>query len=485
METRFRLIVPNSIAALPVVSAFVASSAKLAGFDGKELTTFELIAEESFIYTLRTSFEKGEKAEIEIITTITDIKFFVSLIERGLPFGYKEAKSDDLSNISLNIIKSKCKKVEWINHGKQGTEMRIHFSRPGSKAKDITQYDFIQTQEQHKPSNNIQIELLKPGYAYQVSQIIYRSYGYTYPNEDMYYPEIIENLNKQGRLISIVAVDKAYDKIIGHYAIERYNKGDVAELGQAVVDPDYRGMGLLIKMREKVEETAKKLNIKGLYSQPVASHTRTQRVNENFGSRVCGISFGLVPREFNYKKMEKIKPLNERETCFLYFKPLTRTARSVYIPQKHGKIIRDIYSWLGIELKTPEDTIRCDKKSTIDAKYNASWGFATINVLSVGEDLIKRVRTSLSQIQLSTDAEIIFLNIPLSDCPLDPYIEGIENLGFFFCGILPYAIEGKDIIRFQHLNTMIDTSRIKAYSSQAQTILDYSANQMRTMLAIQ
>jgi len=70
-----------------------------------------------------------------------------------------------------------------------------------------------------------------PQLSHQVSRLVYKTYGYTYPNEDLYYPETVKMLNESGRLISIVAMDISNNKIVGHYAIEMYDNPFVAELG--------------------------------------------------------------------------------------------------------------------------------------------------------------------------------------------------------------------------------------------------------------
>ena len=64
----------------------------------------------------------------------------------------------------------------------------------------------------------------------------------------------------------------------------------IAERGIAVVSPSHRGRGLMEKMRVLLEDEAKRVGLVGVYSQAVTLHTRSQRVNEDFGSKVCGIT---------------------------------------------------------------------------------------------------------------------------------------------------------------------------------------------------
>ncbi len=472
----FSLKTPSDLISLRVVQSFISESANICGFEEDKLILFNLIAEEGFSYVVRLLKSERESSEITIETKIDDKHFIISFLDRGVPFP-KEEELSEMEKIGLNLIKAYSKKLLWINHGKSGKELRILFSKP---QKDITQYDIFADDKKQQPSNDISIEILKPEDAYKVSRIIYKTYGYTYPNGDMYYPEFIEAVNKSKYIVSVVAVDKKYNKIVGHYAIEKLDCKDIVELGQTVVDPDYRGKKLAKLMREKLEDMALGLKLKGIFTQPVASHTRTQKVNEEFNSKACGVSFGLVPKEFNYKKME-IKPVTERESCFLYFKPLVFEKKLVYLPNKHMDMLKRIYNHLGFELQRPKN-LSLSEKSRIDAKYNAAWGFGTINVFEVGSNLALEIKNTFNRLKLTTQAEVVFLNIPLNDAPLDEHIDKIEELGFFFCGVAPYILDGKDAIRFQYLNTLIDTDRIKVYGSFAKELFNYSVSMMKKVL---
>ncbi|WP_025209361.1 GNAT family N-acetyltransferase [Hippea sp. KM1] len=473
----FELSVQDDLVSLRIVQSFIVESARVSGFEKEELDRFYLIAEEAFSYVLRLLKADKESRIIRIITRIDPKHFIVSFFDKGIPLP-KADESNETEKLSLSLIQAYCDRLIWVNHGKEGKELRLLFNKP---QKDITQYEMLFEQEsEEEPSDEIYIEPLKPKNAYQVSRLIYKTYGYSYPNGDMYYPEVIEAMNKSKELISITAIDKKYGKVVGHYAIEKLSSKSVAELGQAAVDPAYRGKKLAKSMRKKLEELALDLKLKGIFSQPVTSHTGTQKINEEFGSKACGVSFGLVPKEFNYKKME-IKPLSERESCILYFKPLASEKRLVYLPEKHSAIMKKIYGNLDFETETPSKPLY-DNESLIDSKYNAPWGFGTINVLSISKNLSKEIKSAFNRLRLSTQAEVVFLNIPLNDAPLDEHIDKIEEMGFFFCGVAPYILDGKDAVRFQYLNTLIDTDRIKVYGSFAKELFNYSVSMMKRVL---
>ncbi len=472
----FSLKVPPDLRALRTIQAFIEESAAIYGFKNKKI--FSLIAEEAFLHIF-TRLKKEESDSLITITTESDEKYFIiSFKDKGMPIG-SEKELSYMEKMELAIIRANCEKLSWINHGKKGNELKILIKKP---QKNITEYEipFEISRKNEISTKNIIIERLNPEDAYQVSKLIYITYGYTYPNEDLYYPETIKKLNETGKLVSIVAKDKSNNKLVGHYALEIYGNPYVAELGQAVVDINYRGHGIFIKLRKKLEKTAKENGFKGIFSQPVTSHLKTQKTNEKFGSRVCGISFGLTPKEFDFRKMD-IKPLSQRETCFFYYKPMIIEERKISPPKKHAGIISEIYKNIGLPFKIT-DGKDMKKTSLMDSNFDYNWGYGTINVKIIGEDFTEKFSVAFRELRYTTKAEVIFLNIPLNGTSLDRIVDFIENKGFFFIGVAPYLIEGKDALRFEYLNTLIDTERIKIYSNFGEKIFNYTVKEMKKVL---
>jgi hypothetical protein len=99
------------------------------------------------------------------------------------------------------------------------------------------------------PPQQYTVRRMRPEEAVQVSQLMYRTYGNTYFNEVVYYPQRIAAQNAFGVLISVVAIGDR-GRLAGHCALERNQSGPVAELGQAAVDPAHRGRGLLDQMKD-------------------------------------------------------------------------------------------------------------------------------------------------------------------------------------------------------------------------------------------
>ena len=98
-------------------------------------------------------------------------------------------------------------------------------------------------------------------------------------------------------------------------------------------------------------------------------------------------------------------------------------------------------------------------------------------------DSLPQIKTALHHLRLDLSADVIFLYISLEHATIDELVEDIEKLGFFFCGITPSFLNGKDVIRFEYLNTMIDTAKIKVESDIAKELFEYVKNEMQRVVS--
>ena len=118
-------------------------------------------------------------------------------------------------------------------------------------------------------------------------------------------------------------------------------------------------------------------------------------------------------------------------------------------------------SWAG---SVPEE-------STIRLSLKPNHKIAFIEVVCCGNDLEKRVEAKLIDLT-NKGFNSICLDLNLKDS-LTPIAAGkMEDLGFFFSGLMPDYSEG-DILRLQLYNTVIDYDEIEAVSPFAAELMSY------------
>jgi serine/threonine-protein kinase RsbW len=119
--------------------------------------------------------------------------------------------------------------------------------------------------------------MMRPEESFELSRCVYRSYGYSYDWDYVYYPDRIQELQESGLMRSCIVVTPE-GELVGHLALtlESVNS-PVAEAGQAVVDPRYRGHQLFERMKTFLAERAKEWDMYGLYSEATAVHPYSQK----------------------------------------------------------------------------------------------------------------------------------------------------------------------------------------------------------------
>ena len=187
--------------------------------------------------------------------------------------------------------------VHWLAFGPQGKALQVvkwlHEKHIAEGASPESLKAFTEDVPL-APPQEYTIRRMRPEEAAQVSQLMYRTYGNSYFNEDVYYPDRVAAQNERGTVLSYVAVG-ADGAIAGHYALERNQAGPVAEGGQAVVDPAHRGRGLLDRMKDFSLEEAQRLDLVGWYADAVTVHTLTQKSNAAHGGHLTAVDLATAP----------------------------------------------------------------------------------------------------------------------------------------------------------------------------------------------
>jgi len=472
--------IPNDARFLHAARAFVREVAQVAGFGPDDVDALVHAADEACTNALQHAFEPGETGTITLSAEVTPDDFILGVRDQGLPFisRVEQAADPGARGLGFLFIQRAVDEVTWVNLGKAGKELRFVKHRPqadvthGAASSDLAPYGH---DEPPAPEQEYVVRTLRPEDARQVSQCVYRVYGYTYPNEDLYYPERIVHLNQAGELISAVALD-AEGRVVGHYALECRRLCRVAESGQAVVAPGHRGRRLMERMRDVLEEEALRAGLLGVFGQPVTSHTFSQKVNEDFGSKVCGLTLGLVPRSFTYRKTG-IPPLAQRESTMLYFKYLTPPGRSaLFAPRRHWPALTRIYEALGIPFELGPGSPP-EGRGEAEASYDHAWGFGVVRVRRVGADTPAVLDLARRNLAAIAGAEAVYLELPLAQPATPSACEAAEASGFFFSGVGPSFAGDGDVLRLQYLAVPMDVSRIKVFSPLGQELLAYVASE--------
>lgn len=483
------LILPNDTSCLSLARNYVQELCALAGLESEEAQALVLAADEACTNTIEHAFEPGEAGVYAVKGELTPLALTLAFHDRGLPFDaslapvYRPPEDADLEaastrGLGLYLIRRAVDEVQWINHGREGKELRLTKYRPESDvtahlpAADLAPY---RDDEPQAPPQQYTIRWMRPDETIWVSQCIYRAYGRTHPNEYLYYPERMAHMLEAGEVIAAAAVGVAGD--LAGFAIARPGAGRVGELHEVVVAPYHRGRGLLKRMTALLDEEMRRVGARGVFVEAVTNHLFTQRVVSGIGFRDCGVTLGAAPISQHFKGIQA-GPVAQRGSWTLAFKHLTPPAVApLYAPERHRAMLERIYEHLGApvtwEAPATGDGGASDEPGEVAVSFYPSWGFGSINVERPGSASPAEIRRAQRDLCDLAGAEAIYLELPLARPETPVLCSAAENAGFFFAGLGPQFASDGDVLRLQFLNTALDISQIHLLDPFATELLTY------------
>jgi serine/threonine-protein kinase RsbW len=323
---------------------------------------------------------------------------------------------------------------------------------------------------------------MKPDDAAEVSKTIYKTYGYTYFHDYVYYPEKIIALNESGQVFSAVAI--AGDKEIAGYGVFQIweENPQIVEMARGVVKPEFRSLGCFRNITQYLLDQAKSRGLQGAFGEAVTHHTISQHTVHGFGFKDCGLRLGLIPPDTLFKGMAgKIPHKVSILLQFLYLQMPSVPALKIYAPDHHKDMIATLYKELGIrpEIKkaAPAKTKKAAATSIVKIRQVASMRYVRMSIDRYGRNIVNELGNKVKEI-CRQKTEIVNLFLNLSDPLTGAYAPQFEKLGFFFAGILPGGFRDGDALILQYLNNVpIDYDAIQVKSVMAKKLLAYVRQQ--------
>jgi anti-sigma regulatory factor (Ser/Thr protein kinase)/predicted N-acetyltransferase YhbS len=496
------LIIPNDVSYLPQVGGYVTAAAAQLGFDEVDSGDVRLAVDEACAHVIETAFEPGEEQELAISCRRSPSGLEVTIADKGLPFDPSSiAQYDarggldrDLSGLPFYLIQQAMDEVRFVNKGREGKEIQLtkYLKSPGVETyfteEELLPYD---TGAKPAPLGEYTYRLMEPADAVEVARCVYKTYGYTYPGEHVYYPERVLAMNQTGEMVSAVATTET-GEVIGHCALSGQPGDRAMEVGQAVVAPAHRGRGILQRLMDLLVNRARPQGLAGLYVHAVTIHPFSQRVCLKYGFRESAVLLGYAPRRVQMKRFADDQ-LPQRETVVYGYQPLHEPPRcAVFAPDHHRPMVARIYHNLGLEreLASPETAYQdvapgrrpsAVSRFDLSTKAMSALGIAVMEVGSYGPGIEQEVKGKLRDL-CHEGIAAVYLKLPLGDPQTALFCERFEELGFFFCGVqirpvepaVPDGEASRDVLCLQYLNgPRMDYDLLQIHSEFGKELLAY------------
>ncbi|MBA4395836.1 MAG: hypothetical protein C0394_00380 [Syntrophus sp. (in: bacteria)] len=493
-----RLSLPPDLSWLHLAQMVIREAALKVGFTGDDLYQIDLAAEEAISNVMVHAFDGQDRENFDLICERAPLGMKITIKEKGLPFDPRQipdyCPSENIDQMSASgmgvfLMKELMNEVQFRNLGMEGKETSLVKYLPAKNIESYLSGQELAEAEAGKISDtgisspappimgNIPytVRRMEPGEAVEIARCAYKSHGYTFFDDHIYYPERIIELNETDEMISAVAVTK--DNIfMGHSALV-FPSGEarIAEFTFVFVNQEYRGQGCMKRIADFLFQCPKKRPLEGLYVYSVTNHEFTQRGISPFGIRDCGLLLASSPETWVFKGIEA---QHQRISVALSFKYLNPPAMMIlYPPAHHRAVIERLYQNIGAlnhRFHTPDEDVwrRLSAEAEIRTDVLMTENCAEIHVIGYGDNVVHEVRKTLRELCLKKVAAIqLFLDLK------DPHTffmtAEFEKIGFFFAGILPLALVGEALI-LQYLNNVsIDYGKLALYTDEARQIRDY------------
>lgn len=422
------------------------------------------------------AFEPGQRSTFDIVLLRQPGRIVVAIEDQGLPFDYADLQAGARSALAAPSLAATADAVHFTNLGPRGNRVEI--------VKRLS-FEHIETRVEPRderaaapppapPDVPITLRPMTADDAVGVARCTYRCYGYSIPDQFLYYPDHLREMLHGGLLEVCVAVT-GEGEIVGVLTVELDHPGAVVgNLGEAMVDPRFRGHGLFERMITLTRQRAAEKGMFGLFGEAVTVHLFSQKGNIALGGTETGVQLG-DEAPVTMKQIDDGTPRKRTATILYYLKTGDGPARAIHTPPQHRAMIERIYRQGGFR-RTLEPATglppELPASSQVKVGIYPEWSEAAIRVTACGRDLPELVRFRLRELCLRHIAWI-GLDLPLSDPAVPSLCAPLEALGFFFAGVVPELADG-DVLRLQYLNEVdVDVASAQIASDFGRDLFGY------------
>jgi hypothetical protein len=402
------------------------------------------------------AFGPEEEGSLEVRVLRRAGLVVVAVEDQGLPFDYKRLEDGEDRTV-LEVLHRSFDETRFVNLGRRGNRVELLKHLPHTDVRDhLPEDEHRRTLEATAVPEDIPLEIrmMRPEESFELSRCVYRSYGYSYDWDYIYYPDRIRELQEKGLMISCVAVTPE-GEFVGHLAITLDHADSRAgESGQAVVDPRFRGHHLFPKMKTFMAKWAADAGMYGLYSEATAVHPYSQRGNLHLGAREAGFLLGYIPASVSYKQIGEGGEGRRGSVALFYMRVRDEPEREIYPPAPYLEAATRVVEHNALRRVMGEASDPTLQHSLMSVEVRQDHNLAFVRVDEPGADLEELVRSHLRDLSLHR-VDCVYVDLPLSHPATAGAAAGLENIGVFFGGIIPEAHPGGgDVLRLQYLNNI-------------------------------
>ncbi len=447
------LKIPGNIRCIKMIKDVIIDTCETLSLTSKDVEAL-LASVEELVHNAITHAYKGEHGYIEVSLHPFRTGLRIDVHDWGIPMSHKKHRSvplDPNASAGFNRIYQLVDRFEYHNLGKDGKKFMIikYASHPlHTEKKSLPSLPSTKTkQEKIDREAPIVIRDFQEGDEERIAYLIYKNYGHSYIKDLFYYPQKILELHGK-EFYSVVAEYK--EEIVGHFAFILVPHSTIAEIGIVVVDPLFKGMGIMNRMMERILQKAKEIGLDAVFGEAIMYHTFSQKSNLRHGFCESALMLGKTPVEITLENNELAK-VSKRGAVLVGYRFFHTYAKALYLPKVYRDQIERTYINADITFtrRKKEKEKKIPKHVFLTYHFDPPVNVTTIRVDHYGRDFKHKFLLLVSQLR-AKHCDMIYADISLERIPqIDKVVKIMNKRGFFYSGVMFLYHKGEDYLRMQ------------------------------------
>ncbi len=449
MHESVTLKIPAEHRYIKLVNDAVEDMCKVSLLDRKDSQALTESVEE-LIHNAITHAYKGEHGYIQIAIHPFKTGIRIDVHDWGIPMSVEKHQSvplDRKASEGFNRIYHLVDRFEYKNLGKEGKKFTIIKYASHPLHTDTALPSSVPgREEQADPEAPVTIREFREGDEERIAYLIYKNYGHSYIKDSFYYPQKIAQ--EHGKTFySIVA--ESQGRIVGHFASILVPESSIAEIGIVVVDPLFKGRGIMNRMIKHVLKKAEEIGLDAVFGEAIMYHVFSQRSNLRHGFNESALMLGKTPADITLENNELTKA-EKRGALLVGYKFFHIYEKALYLPKVYRKQIKKTYENALIPVqKRKKEEQKIPKHIFLHYDFDPPTNIATIRIDRYGKDFKHKFLLLVSQLR-AKHCDMIYADVSLEEIPqIDKVIRIMNKRGFFYCGVMFLWHRKKDYLRLQ------------------------------------
>jgi len=413
------------------------------------------ISVEELIHNAITHAYKGEQGSIEVSLHPFKTGLRIDVHDWGIPMSHKKHQSVPINkdaSLGFNHIYDLVDIFEYHNLGKEGKKFVIikYASHPLHTQENLSTDTSLMPIEESKEAVDTEAPILirgfKEGDEDGIAYLIYKNYGHSYIKDLFYYPQKIAQFHGK-QFYSVVA--ESNNRIIGHFAFILIPESSIAEIGIVVVDPLFKGKGIMNRMIELILNKAEEIDLDAVFGEAIMYHIFSQKSNLRHGFSESALMLGKTPVNITIESNELTK-MHKRGAVLVGYRFFHTYKKSLYLPKVYHDQIKKTYENAKISFtKKRKKNVKIPAHVFLTYTFDPPTNIATIRIDHYGNDFKHKFLLLVSQLR-AKHCDMIYADVSLENISqINKVIKIMNKRGFFYSGVMFLYHKKEDYLRLQ------------------------------------